>query len=377
MKEKTQAILLAVIIILILLVISAASYSFIIYIPGQVSLIFGTPSDGLDNSQIILLSARLYFAKNHLINPISKESSKEVFIIHPGESGSAIASSLSINDYIHYQESFVDYLIYRGIDRVLQSGIYLLSRDMSPLEIAESLYDPNPEDVAFSFPSGWRVEEIAGLLPSSGINVDPGDIISYVKNPPQLIAQNLKLDSPNLEGFLFPGEYQILRSVSVEEFVKILIGNFSGQLPADYEAKVARFDLSLHEAIILASIVEKETVLQEEAPIIAGVFINRLELEMPLQSDPTVQYTLGYSEETKTWWKNPLTSIDLEINSPFNTYRNMGLPPAPICNPGMNSLLAVANAAKTDYLFFRSACDGSGSHVFSKTYQEHLSIVCE
>jgi UPF0755 protein len=97
---------------------------------------------------------------------------------------------------------------------------------------------------------------------------------------------------------------------------------------------------------------------------------------MPLQSDPTIQYALGYSVDQNTWWKNPLTSANLTINSPFNTYLYEGLPPTPICNPGKNSILAILEPAETEFLFFRAACDGSGEHIFNTTYEGHLNSAC-
>lgn len=136
-------------------------------------------------------------------------------------------------------------------------------------------------------------------------------------------------------------------------------------------------NFNLNQAIILASIIEKETIIPDEAPMIASVFINRLNAGMPLQSDPTVQYAIGYSKDKKTWWKNPLTTSDLEINSPYNTYQNNGLPPTPICNPGLNSIRAVLEPADTNYLFFRAACDGSGRHIFNVHYEDHLKAACE
>jgi UPF0755 protein len=145
----------------------------------------------------------------------------------------------------------------------------------------------------------------------------------------------------------------------------------------NYGTSLKRTNLDLNQAIILASIIEKETIFAEEAPMIASVFINRLNAGMPLQSDPTVQYALGYSEDQKTWWKNPLSSTDLGINSLYNTYLNDGLPPTPICNPGLNSINAILEPAETDYLFFRAACDGSGRHIFNVLYEDHLKAECK
>ncbi len=110
---------------------------------------------------------------------------------------------------------------------------------------------------------------------------------------------------------------------------------------------------------------------------IASVFYNRLAIGMRLETDPTVQYALGYDAQKNTWWKSPLTFTDLEANSPYNTYRNPGLPPGPISNPSLNAIKAAVAPAETDYLFFRAKCDGSLTHNFSKTYEEHLNFGCD
>ena len=128
--------------------------------------------------------------------------------------------------------------------------------------------------------------------------------------------------------------------------------------------------------MILASIVEREAVKDEEKPLIASVYLNRLKIGMKLDADPTVQYALGFDFTNGTWWKNPLSLNDLQFDSPFNTYIYAGLPPAPIANPGLNSLQAVAFPAETPYYFFRAKCDGSGFHFFSETFEEHVANGC-
>jgi UPF0755 protein len=134
--------------------------------------------------------------------------------------------------------------------------------------------------------------------------------------------------------------------------------------------------LSVFEGVTIASIVEREAVLPGEMPTIASVFLNRLRAGMPLQADPTVQYALGYHDVQKTWWTNPLSAQDLQIDSPYNTYLVNGLPPGPIANPGLLALQAVAQPGETEYLYFRAACDGSGRHNFARTYAEHQENAC-
>jgi UPF0755 protein len=133
----------------------------------------------------------------------------------------------------------------------------------------------------------------------------------------------------------------------------------------------------VHEAVTLAAIVEREAVVATERPIIAGVFYNRLAQGIKLEADPTVQYPLGYQPDSDSWWKSPLFLVDLEMDSPYNTYRYGGLPPGPIANPSLSSLEAVAFPAATEFIFFVADCEAAvpGSHAFSITYEEHLANV--
>ena len=131
-----------------------------------------------------------------------------------------------------------------------------------------------------------------------------------------------------------------------------------------------RHGLDVYQAVILASIVEREAIVEEEMPVIASVFYNRLASGMKLESDPTVQYAMGYQTATKQWWKSPVTLDEYQnVNSPYNTYLKAGLPPGPICSPSLAAIVAVLEPAQTDYLYFLGR--GDGSHVFAKTYEEH------
>jgi UPF0755 protein len=159
--------------------------------------------------------------------------------------------------------------------------------------------------------------------------------------------------------------------------VGLLLLEFSNTLSYEIKAGIEQQGLSLYEGVILASIVEREAILAEEMPIIASVFYNRLAIGMRLETDPTVQYAIGYNPGQGTWWTNPLSLSDLQIDSPYNTYLYPGLPPSPISNPSITALQAVAFPAQTPYYYFRAACDGSGRHNFSETYDQHLSNACE
>ncbi len=184
----------------------------------------------------------------------------------------------------------------------------------------------------------------------------------------------MKLNS--LEGFLLPGTYRFKSSTRVDDVIAEALQNFDSQVTDEMRQGFARQGLNLYEAVTLASIVQRESMVEDEQPTIASVFFNRLSKDMRLETDPTVQYALGYNTTQKTWWTNPLSLDDLKLNSPYNTYVNPGLPPGPIDMPGLSALRAVAFPAQTPYLFFRAKCDGSGRHNFSVTFEEHLNNEC-
>ncbi len=178
------------------------------------------------------------------------------------------------------------------------------------------------------------------------------------------------------EGFLFPGEYVLPRDMRAGQLVAFLVNNAALALTPEMRAGFSRQGLDVYQAVTLASIIQREAVLMEEQPIIASVFFNRFAVGMNLETDPTIQYALGFNPATDSWWKSPLSLGDLQNPSPYNTYLNPGLPPGPICNPSLGALQAVAYPAQTPYYFFRARCDGSRTHAFSETYEQHLQNAC-
>ena len=234
---------------------------------------------------------------------------------------------------------------------------------MSELELADSLGNPPPAQTTISILAGWRKEEIAETLTDLGLDLSRDAFLETVKDQKK-------------EGYLFPGSYQVERDISADTLVDTFYQKFLSQISSGLEQAINAQGLTIQQAVILASIIEREAVLEEEMPQIASVFLNRLEIDLNLAADPTVQYALGYNELQQTWWTNPLSLDKLKINSPYNTYEYTGLPPGPICNPGLPALLAVAYPADTSYLYFRATCDGSGQHLFAETFAEHLENAC-
>jgi UPF0755 protein len=178
----------------------------------------------------------------------------------------------------------------------------------------------------------------------------------------------------SLEGYLFPDQYFFARNTTVNKFIEELVNHFFDQITSDLIEGLHLNGLNLNQGVILASIIQREKILQEESPQIASVFYNRLSSGMKLESDPTIQYAVG--NQLVGWWKNPLVTQDFQISSPHNTYLNFGLPPTAICNPDLDSLKAAAFPLKTGYYFFQAKCDHSGAHDFFITYEEQKNHLC-
>ena len=346
-------------------------------LPNWAETQFGPPAPGLDDFQKIYLSAQLLRQANTLKMPTDPFGEEREFRVVLGESPSAITGHLQQDGIIPNARSFRDYLVYAGLDTTIQAGDYRLSPRMSPLEIAHALQDATPSEIIFNILPGWRMEEIAAALPTSGLAFTPETFLEAAASLPAGSPLETELpDGASLEGFMFPDSYTVSRQITPHGFVDLLLENFQSKLTSDLRQGFSRQELSLFEAVVLASIVQREAVVEEEMPMIASVFLNRLQTGMKLDADPTVQYAVGYNIDQNTWWTNPLSQADLQVNSPYNTYLNWGLPPGPISNPGLNALQAVALPAQTPYYFFRAACDGSGRHIFAETFEQHVGNAC-
>jgi UPF0755 protein len=377
MNLKRHKKLLAFILLATLIFFLSCLYFLIAYIPPLVEELYGKPAPTLETSRRIILSAQLFTKRKSLFTKAGLLSREQTFRIEAGVSARSVADRLEEMKFIPDAQSVIDYWQYKGQDKLIQPGVYLIHPDFSPIKIAQELVNNDPGDIRFAFLPGWRKEEIENLLIDSFISPANFKIIDIEESILEKCFPSELKEINSIEGFLFPGEYLIPIGYSPEEMLCTFSNQFFNILPDDFNNLVKVHGLSLYEAVILASIIEKEMILEAEGPIIASVFINRLAMDMPLQSDPTVQYAISETTNPLQWWKNPLESSDLMFNSPYNTYLNKGLPPAPICNPGLNSLLSVAYPKSTQFLYFRASCDGAGSHVFSKTYQQHLDAACD
>jgi len=364
--------------LVILIVISIGVFFGFLSLRAAVSEMFGKPSANLSLIQRVIYPIELFVNRDKLTTPTDLTGLENIFEIGQGESISMVCLRLENEGLITDAEILRIYLVYSGLDRHLQSGQFTLSGAMSPMQIAAELLDATPKDAIITILPGWRIEEVAANIAGSGLNISADEFIDAAYSPTEQHLSYLPLDElSSLEGFLFPGSYVIPRDADLETVLEIILTEFSAQVDDTLISGFTRQGLSLSQAVTLASIVEKEAVVDEEKPLIASVFYNRLAEGMRLETDPTVQYGLGYNSELQTWWKSPLSSADLAVNSPYNTYIVSGLPPTPICNPDLGSLRSVAFPAETPYFFFRAACDGSGRHNFAITFDEHLNNACE
>ncbi len=358
----------------VFIVIVVACLASLFVVPSMAERSYGPPAASLDAVQIFQYSLKLLWDDGLLIRQLNPSAPEQKFTVQQNESIDSIANHLVEAGLIEDASVFRDYLVYTGLDTSIQAGDYQLSPAMSIVDIAHKMQDATPADVTFVILPGWRIEEIAASLPTSGLNFTPDAFIATatVSHP----GFDFLGDAPSMEGFLYPDTYIVPRGVTVDHFVAGLIRNFGLHLTNDLRDGFSRQGLSVYQAVTLASIVQREAVHDEEAPTIASVFLNRLKIKMNLGADPTVQYALGFNSGQQTWWTNPLSLDDLKINSPFNTYLSGGLPPTPIDNPGLNSLRAVAFPADTSYYYFRAKCDGSGYHIFAETLDQQIQNAC-
>jgi len=363
-----------IIVIFLLAGFVLAIVGLLIFIPDRANRIYGPANPSFGTAGKLHYAALMLWHDGLLTRPKEPSGSDQTFTIEPGETVDEIASRLEKSGLISSATAFRDYLVYRGLDTTIQSGDFSLSAAMSPLNLADKIQDGTPTQVTFTVLAGWRMEEIAASLPTSGLNISPEEFLRAARTP-SAEFDFLPTDA-TAEGFLFPMQYTVPRGIRAEELIKTLMQNFGLYLSPEFKQGFTDQGLTIYQAVILASIIEREAIFDEEMPMIASVFMNRLKLGMKLDTDPSIQYAIGWNPDQKTWWTNPLTADDLKVQSPFNTYIYPGLPPAPISNPSLSALRAVAFPEKSPYFFFRARCDGSGLHVFAETFEEHLNNAC-
>jgi UPF0755 protein len=273
-----------------------------------------------------------------------------------------IAVFLAEQHVVRNVDEFLLWLKLLGREKELKAGTYELYKYKNPVYLIGRLCSGGKSEIIVTLREGLTIRETAQILAEHGL-VDP-DLFIDLCHDKALIA-DLGLTVSSLEGYFFPDTYSFSSLQSEEAIIRTMVNNF--------KKRTAKLNLadgdSLHRVIILASIVEKEAKYEDERPIIARVFLNRLQRNRPLESCATVFYILKTNGSATA--RSKLTENDLGIESPYNTYLHIGLPPGPICSPGLSSIKAVLSPAKVDYMYF--VAKGDGRHHFSRTYQEHMA----
>jgi UPF0755 protein len=317
---------------------------------------------------VILLSFFLIFIgaffwwKNNSLPVDIQNKQKTAFSIDKGESVDQVSKKLLDQKLIKSQLHFKINVYVLKISRKIQAGGYFLSPSMSEKEIALSLTKGN-NDLWVTIVEGLRSEQIGLLLIKQFLPIDYKHWVAYIK-------QN------NLEGKIFPDSYFFPKDASQEKIMEIVLRNFDKKVTQDLLKKY-KSDLSLNEILTLASIIEREAKTKEDRKMVAGILLKRIENSWPLQVDATIQYLIASNksknrvsfEENYQWWPSQLSKLDLQTNSVFNTYLNRGIPPSPICNPGLSSIEAVVNPTRSEYWYYLS--DETGKTYFAKTDEEH------
>ncbi|ADN02025.1 endolytic transglycosylase MltG [Spirochaeta thermophila] len=295
------------------------------------------------------------------------ETSSSLFIVYRGDTGKSVSTRLADQGYIRSALAFELLLYLTNTAHRIRAGGYLLSPSMSLFQVHEKLTSGGETYARITIPEGWTASRIGRLLEREGFGTEEA-FLRLIEDP-GLIAE-LGVDATTLEGYLFPETYFFSYGTSQREIVKALVTTFKRRVTPLLPEGESISSSWFYRRLILASIVEREYRDPEEAPLIASVFLNRLERHIPLESCATVEYVL--TEELGQPPRSVLTYDDLQVDSPFNTYRRMGLPPHPISNPGLVAIRAALEPAKTDYLYFVLKDPQNGRHYFSRSFEEHV-----
>lgn len=303
---------------------------------------------------LLLFAAWLVWA---LLLPVKPDQTK-ILLFPPGSSSKSIARTLAEEGVIRSSHAFM-LLHYMEPSRKLKAGEYKFDREATSLQVLNRIARGDIYAHTVVVPEGFNMFDIAQAVEMAGLG-SADDFLKLAKSETALV-RNYDPQAKSLEGYLFPDTYQFTRTQSMHDIITAMVRRF------DREAKSLSLGGDIHQLVTMASIVEKETAAPDERPEVASVYFNRLNKHMALDADPTVVYAALLERR----YRGTIYQSDLQSQSAYNTYKNPGLPPGPIANPGRASLMAAMKPAQTNYLYFVAAGDGSGHHRFSSSYEEH------
>lgn len=296
--------------------------------------------------------------------PLDPKGDLRSFEVKRGQTAAEIGKRLEQEGFVRHALPFVFVLYDTGRESALQSGTYRISSAMTPREIAKTFEKAPGDQVVLKLIEGWRLTEVATAVNKAfpAITTEAFTAAAVVGEHKNAVLAGLDPNA-SLEGFLFPDTYFMRPDATAAQIVELLLTTFEQRVGATLRTAANERQVPIYDIVRIASIVEREARDRGESARVAGVYQNRLDIEMKLDADPTIQYALGD-------WRE-LSLEDLKIESPYNTYRVAGLPPTPICNPGQKAIEGAARPEKHDFLFFVAKGDASGQHLFAKTLEEH------
>lgn len=317
---------------------------------------------------VILLFGGFFYFRHQVYFSHGTEKQIVIFEVKKGEGNAVIAKNLEDKKIISHKLYFYYYIYTNHLLNKIMPGVYMLSGNLSIPEITHAITNPEAQAVKITFPEGLTAKDMSELLKKNSFDGD--GFLQLVNNIPDSFRTRYAFLTDkkvtSLEGYLFPDTYFFKKDLTAEQIAKKMLDNFENRIDTTLLTEIKNQNKKLNDVIILASIVEKEVPTAVDMKIVAGIFENRLEAGMPLQSDATLSYVLNDTIDSHTIEQT-------KIVSPYNTYANKGLPPGPIANPGLQAISAVIYPQKTDYAYFLTAGTGTDKKTYyAKTYEEHL-----
>jgi len=309
-----------------------------------------------------------FWYANYLMSPISDTPSPVTVEIPAGAGASKIGERLQKAGVIRSGLAFTIMARLLGESSDMKSGEYRLPRNLGVVELINQLVQgTNAESQWVTIPEGKTLRQIANLLDEDRL-ARKDDFLRAAHRSPSVYGLDLPVRRSSVEGYLMPDTYKLPVKTNERKIVARLVSNWKNKVWSPNRALFAKSDLPPDKVVILASMIEREARVPQDRPLISSVIRNRLKKKMKLQIDATILYALGQH-------KNLVTFKDLKVDSLFNTYKYPGLPPAPICNPGLASIEAALQPARSEYLYYVAKPDGS--HIFTRTGQEHAAAVAK
>jgi UPF0755 protein len=346
--------------------------------PGPSNGASGIGIGDVPGADSVFIKTYLDANQEKLAQPAGSDDTPVTFVVYPGETATDIANRLQEAGLISDAELFRRYAQYHELDAGIEAGEFTLRQTMTIPEIAVMLQKGQIAEQIVTIQEGLRLEQIAATV-AQQTDISEAEFLSLTTTGWRNAALSYGFlteipDGVTLEGFLFPETYRLPENPTAMDLLTRMLDQFDARVTPEMRTAAAANEMTLYQLVTMASIIEREAVLDEERPFISGVYFNRWDSYWLLNADPTVQYAMASQPGwTGDWWPQ-LTPEDYQsVVSPYNTYLNRDLPPGPICSPGAASIQAAAFPAETDYFYFLADCTkNDGSHIFAATEEQHL-----